>query len=263
MGTIATAFNTAFRDYVVDGNAGSGANPPSKSECRSVGTTIETWLANPVSDNYGAATVVKARRANGTSGSPTAVLSGETIANWRAAGYYVTGGPAFDSYGVEMRAEATENYTSTAQGSRWVWQVTPNTTATPADAMFLDQDYSLLVRGGLGYKDNSYGTGGTVTQATSITTGVTLNTFSGTITTVSQTVAAGSEADFTVTNSKVGANDTVVVAIKTHTSAGTFMASVAAVAAGSFVIRLTNLSSGTAGNNTLAINFAVIKGAIT
>jgi len=98
-----------------------------------------------------------------------------------------------------------------------------------------------------------------VTQATSITTGVTCNAYSGVITTVSQTVAAGAEADFTVTNNKVAATDVVVVSIKTHTSAGTFVAAVSATAAGSFDIRLSNLHASSAGNNVLVINFRVLK----
>jgi hypothetical protein len=98
-----------------------------------------------------------------------------------------------------------------------------------------------------------------VTQATSITTGVTCNAYSGVITTVSQTVAAGAEADFVVTNSKVAATDVVAACIKTHTSAGTFMASVAAVAAGQFTVRLTNLHASAAGDNVLVINFVVLK----
>lgn len=98
-----------------------------------------------------------------------------------------------------------------------------------------------------------------VTQITSITTGVTCNSLTGVITTVSQTVAAGAEADFVVTNSKVAATDVVTVNIKTHTSAGTFAAVVAAVAAGSFTIRLTNLDASAAGNNVLVLNFIVHK----
>lgn len=98
-----------------------------------------------------------------------------------------------------------------------------------------------------------------VTQATSITTGVTCSAYSGAITTVSQTIAAGAEADFVVTNVKVKATDVVVVAIKDHTSAGTFLASVADVSDGSFTIRLTNLHASAAGDNVLVINFAVIK----
>lgn len=98
-----------------------------------------------------------------------------------------------------------------------------------------------------------------VTQATSITTGVTCSAYSGVITTVSQTVAAGAEAEFTVTNTKVAATDIVVACIKTHTSAGSFVANVSAVAAGSFNIQLTNLHAATAGNNVLVINFIVLK----
>lgn len=98
-----------------------------------------------------------------------------------------------------------------------------------------------------------------VTQATSITTGVTCNALSGVITTVSQTVAAGAEADFVVTNNQVVETDVVVACIKTHTSAGTFMVSVAAVGAGQFTVRLTNLHASAAGDNVLVINFFVIK----
>jgi hypothetical protein len=98
-----------------------------------------------------------------------------------------------------------------------------------------------------------------VTQATSITTGVTCNAYSGVITTVSQTVAAGAEADFVVTNSKVAATDLISANIKTHTSGGTFAVSVATVAAGSFTLRLTNLHASAAGDNVLVINFLVLK----
>lgn len=98
-----------------------------------------------------------------------------------------------------------------------------------------------------------------VTQATSITTGVTCNALAGVITTVSQNVAAGAEADIVVTNNQVVATDVPVVAIKTHTSAGSFMAAVVSVAAGSFTIRLTNLHASAAGDNVLVINFLVNK----
>lgn len=98
-----------------------------------------------------------------------------------------------------------------------------------------------------------------VTQITSISTGVTCNAYSGVITTVSQTVAAAGEAQFTVTNSKVAATDVVNVSIKTHTSGGTFIAAVTATAAGSFQITLTNLHASAAGDNVLILNFAVQK----
>jgi hypothetical protein len=100
-----------------------------------------------------------------------------------------------------------------------------------------------------------------VTQLTSISTGVTCSAYSGVITTVSQTVAAGADAEFTVTNTNVAATDVVVACIKTHTSAGDFIVGVSAVADGSFKLRLTNLHASTAGNNVLVINFIVLKAA--
>lgn len=100
-----------------------------------------------------------------------------------------------------------------------------------------------------------------VTQATSITTGVTCSAYSGVITTVSQTVEAGAEAEFTVTNTLVSATDVVVACIKTHTSAGSFIVATSAVADGSFKLHLTNLAAATAGDNVLVINFLVLKAA--
>lgn len=97
------------------------------------------------------------------------------------------------------------------------------------------------------------------TQTSAITNGVTVNALSGQITTVSQTVAAGAEAEFVVTNSMVAATDVVVACIATHTSAGDFAVDVKAVAAGSFTLRLTNLHATNAGNNVLVINFLVLK----
>lgn len=98
-----------------------------------------------------------------------------------------------------------------------------------------------------------------VTQATSITTGVTCSALSGVITTVSQTVAAAGEADFVVTNTKVDATDVVSVCIKDHTSAGSFVAAVSDVSAGAFTIRLSNLHASAAGDNVLVLNFVVHK----
>lgn len=109
--------------------------------------------------------------------------------------------------------------------------------------------------------DGAMVTGGqtSVTQITSITTGVTCSALSGAITTVSQTVAAGANAEFTVTNTKVAATDIVIACIKTHTSGGSFFVNVTAVATGSFKLRLTNIHASAAGDNVLVINFLVLK----
>lgn len=104
------------------------------------------------------------------------------------------------------------------------------------------------------------GAGGSVTQATSISTGVALNTIAGKITTVSSTLAAAAEATFTVTNSKVAATDVVVVST-TYGGAGTPLVFCSQVAAGTFNITITNLHAANALDNVLVINFIVLKGA--
>jgi hypothetical protein len=105
---------------------------------------------------------------------------------------------------------------------------------------------------GVGY---ATGAGGTVTQATSRTTGVTLNKTTGEITLFS---AAGTTvaATFTVTNSTVAATDVVILNQKSGTDLYDLM--VTAVAAGSF--NITFRTTGGTTTETPVFNFAVIKG---
>jgi len=105
---------------------------------------------------------------------------------------------------------------------------------------------------GVGY---ATGAGGAVTQATSRTTGVTLNKTTGAITLFS---AAGTTtaATFTVTNSTVAATDVVILNQKSGTDLYDLM--VTAVAAGSF--NITFRTTGGTTTETPVFNFAVIKG---
>ncbi len=117
--------------------------------------------------------------------------------------------------------------------------------------------HGLNTRKKMGYAS---GAGGAVTQLTNRTTGVTLNKLSGQITTNNASLAAGAEAEFTVTNSEVDATDVVVVNI-TPGGTGTPQAYVSTVADGSFKVTLTNLHATTADTSADVINFAVIKAA--
>ena len=110
--------------------------------------------------------------------------------------------------------------------------------------------------GSIGY---GTGAGGAVTQITSRTTGVTLNKITGAITCVNANPTAGTTAVFTVTNSMVAANDTVIVNIKSTSNTGQYLVGVDTVSAGSFNI---NLYATAADNSIPVIQFAVIKGAI-
>jgi hypothetical protein len=109
---------------------------------------------------------------------------------------------------------------------------------------------------GLGYQAGN-GVGGVVTQLTSRTTGVTLNTLAGAIT---MYTAAGSAtpAEFTVTNSCVAANDVVLVTVKSGAT-NTYTFQVTATVGGSF--NITFWTTGGTSSDTPILNFVVIKGA--
>jgi hypothetical protein len=117
----------------------------------------------------------------------------------------------------------------------------------------IDTSGNVLVTGigGLGY---GTGSGGAVTQATSRTTGVTLDKTNGAITLVS---AAGTTVwqSFTVTNSKVAATDVVKVCQKSGTDL--YQIFVTNVAAGSF--QITFATTGGTTTEQPVFNFAIIK----
>lgn len=106
--------------------------------------------------------------------------------------------------------------------------------------------------GGIGY---ATGAGGTITQITSRTTGVTINKTTGAITLVSA-AGSGTFATFTVTNSTVAATDVVIVNQKSGTDK--YQIFVTAIAAGSFDI--TFATTGGTTTEQPVFNFAVIKG---
>lgn len=139
-------------------------------------------------------------------------------------------------------------------------------TAQANGAVVLDTNKSITGLGavtstsatlGIGY---AAGAGGAVTQATSKSTGVTLNTVAGKITMNGAALAAAAEVAFTLTNSAVGVDDVLVVNVATGGTSASYGLSVTAVAAGSCEITLTNLSAGSL-SEALVLNYVVLKGA--
>lgn len=104
----------------------------------------------------------------------------------------------------------------------------------------------------------STGTGGTVTQATNKSTGVTLNKRCGQITLNNDSLAAAAEVSFTLTNSTIAATDVVMVCIGSGATAGAYNVQCDAVAAGSCRISVGNMSSGSL-SEAIVLNFVVIK----
>jgi len=104
-------------------------------------------------------------------------------------------------------------------------------------------------------------TGRAVTQTGALTTGVTVNSDTGVITTVSATTAALGNATFTVSNSSVTAASTVLVNVQnyagTYTTNGTPVVAVNNVVAGAFDVKVLNVHTSNALAGVLQIGFVV------
>ncbi len=117
---------------------------------------------------------------------------------------------------------------------------------------FLLEALSFGIPKGLGF-------GGAVTQATSKSTGVTLNKKSGDITLNNASLAADTTVSFTLTNSEIEAGDLLLL---NHASGGTVGSYLlgAQCAAGSAVINVRNITIGALAEAPV-IRFVVVKGA--
>ena len=100
---------------------------------------------------------------------------------------------------------------------------------------------------------------GTVTQLSSITTAVTLNTFNGLITTVSSTLAANAKTNFTVNNSNVTTRSRIIVSAQYDEAAtGIVVLGVSDIAAGTFKVVISN-GGNAALNNVVKVHFMIIN----
>jgi hypothetical protein len=108
----------------------------------------------------------------------------------------------------------------------------------------------------LGYTANAQGT---VTQATSKSTAVTLNKSAGRITMNNAALAGSTAVSFTLNNTYISANDIIILNISGGATADAtaYTVYVSSMATGSAVITLRNLS-GTSQSEAIVINFALI-----
>jgi hypothetical protein len=110
------------------------------------------------------------------------------------------------------------------------------------------------------YADTELGYGtpaqGAVTQATSKSTGVTLNTSAGQITMNAASLATVTNVTFTLTNSTLSAKDVLILNVTNGTS-GAYNAFVSSMTAGSATITLRNISASPLAE-AVVLNFAII-----
>lgn len=101
---------------------------------------------------------------------------------------------------------------------------------------------------------------GTVTQLTDKSTAVTLNKSAGKITLNAASLATVTTVSFTLNNSLISANDTVVVCIASGATTGAYLVYVSNLTAGAATISLRNFTAGPLAE-AVVINFAIIHGA--
>lgn len=104
------------------------------------------------------------------------------------------------------------------------------------------------------------GSGGTVTQLTSKSTNVTLNKTCGQITMNSAALAAGGVVTFSVNNSLLSVNNTVLISGVWGVSPS-YKIEMAGVGPGVFMVRVTNNTANSL-SEAVQLNFTIINGAI-
>lgn len=128
----------------------------------------------------------------------------------------------------------------------------------PIGVAFEDQNIigsdRVLAGDELGYTSSAQGA---VTQQTSKSTGVTLNTSAGRITMNNASLGATTNVTFTLTNSKISVNDVVVLSVSEGATAGAYNCWVSGKSAGSVTITVRNISASPL-SEAVVINFAII-----
>ena len=134
----------------------------------------------------------------------------------------------------------------------------PNTQAT--GVAYSDPEFTTCYASQeLGY---SAAAQGTVTQLTSKSTAVTLDKSAGRITMNNASLATATNATFTLNNSLISPNDTVILTISGgQATPGSYNVFANALAAGTVSITLRNISGGSL-SEAIVINFCIIHNAV-
>jgi hypothetical protein len=131
----------------------------------------------------------------------------------------------------------------------------PNTQST--GIAYADPEFTTcFVSEQLGY---AAAASGTVTQATSKSTAVTINKSMGRITMNNEALAGNTAASFTMNNSLISGNDVIILNVSGGGTAGAYTTYVSSMTTGSAVVTLRNLTGGSL-SEAVIINFSTIHG---
>jgi len=128
----------------------------------------------------------------------------------------------------------------------------------PIGVAFTDQDISganiILTDEQLGYTAEGQGT---VTQATSKSTAVTLNKPAGQITMNNAALGATTNVTFTLNNTFISTNDILILNVAAGATAGAYNCWVSGLSAGAASITVRNISAGSL-SESVVVNYALI-----
>jgi len=168
-----------------------------------------------------------------------------TIGFWRKGSMVINSAPS---------ATTPTLWLCTASGEPGTWTALGGGAISPTNVAASGSITSSSATAGIGY---ATGAGGTVTQASSKSTGVTLSKTTGQITMNAASLAANTTVSFVLTNTAIAATDLLVL---NHVSGGTAGAYTlnARAGAGSATIDVRNVTAGALAEE-IVIGFAVVK----
>lgn len=140
--TTSTGSTTTAERMRIDsaGNVGIGTTSPGDA------LVITRSGANTILNlqNYGSVVpVFRTQKANGTSASPTQVVSGNDLLRIGGTGY--TSGGAFTADTGRITFQASENFTSTANGTAMLFSTVANGSTTLTERMRIDNDGKVAI----------------------------------------------------------------------------------------------------------------------
>lgn len=151
-----------------------------------------------------------------------------------------------------IQAGSNISVVNTSGGIQIAATIPASVVSKTGNDIILNSGGGLTAAGNITFSDNTkglvYTNKNTVTQATSLSTGVTINSTAGKIHIVSTALAAETQVEFTVTNSTVTADSLIFVTlvgpgIAVEANTGYFQLHVSQIAAGSFKVVLSNTNS--------------------
>lgn len=153
----------------------------------------------------------------------------------------------------------TPNFTGNATGQTQAGTDNSTRLATTAQVVSsMQNSRGLIVLSGSVGNGYGAGVGGTVTQLTSKTTAVTLNTLTGSIVMFSSAGSASPQV-FQLNNTSFGTNDTVILTMKGNTNSYLYFPTNCSAG----VIQILFYTTGGTAVDAPTINFSIIKGAVS